>query len=132
MYIFLLLIRYDLPFILSISCKKWNSVSRGVIESKGGSDFRVPKRKFKAVIFTNGISIEIREILIDSGTTVLTNTSLITNLKEGHAVSIDGETGVITGLAVGVAGKRAIERMEKVQPLSFFSDLKIETNSFEE
>ncbi len=68
-----------------------------LIVNSDGSDFRVPKRKFKAVIFTNGISIEIREALISSGTTVLTNTSLITNLKEGHAVSIDGETGVITG-----------------------------------
>ena len=32
--------------------------------------------------------------------------------------------GAPPGLAVGVAGKRAIERMEKVQPLSFFSDLR--------
>lgn len=59
-------------------------------------DVTTVAKKFKAIIFTTNITIELREKLASYGMTVLINTSIALTIKEGQLVSIDGETGVIS------------------------------------
>lgn len=53
-------------------------------------------KKLKAAIFTENISIGLKEKIRENGVTVINNTKMARDLKPGEIVHIDGQTGVIT------------------------------------